>query len=110
MKHNSASTLAALLLDIHTHRKTTRRGTYIMPEDDQDAQRLNELKSTRVRSEGYNAPAEQSAASASIFDSDIGYHSRYGAPDEDVEALPHGPLGGHQGATNMGYHDRFFHD
>ena len=69
----SVSTLAALLLDIHTHRLTTRRGAYNLPEDDKDAQRLNEMKSMRVRNQGYNAPKV-----ALFEDSDNGYHNRYG--------------------------------
>ena len=81
-----------------------------MPEDDQDVRRLNELKSTHVRSEGYDAPTEQTEASTSIFDSDIGYHSRYGDPDDEVQTLPQGPLGDHQARTDMGYRDRFFHN
>jgi hypothetical protein len=81
-----------------------------MPEDDQATQRLNELKSARVRSEGYDAPAEQNETGTSVFDSDIGYHSRYGDPDDEVRTVPQGPLGDHQSDTDMGYHHRFFHD
>lgn len=80
-----------------------------MPEDDQDAQRLNELKGSRVRSEGYDAPAEQNEGSTSIFDSDIGYHNRYGEQEHEPQVIPNGPLGEHQGG-DMGYHNRFFRD
>jgi len=106
----SVATFAAFLLDLHTQRKVTKRGIYAMPEDDQDARRLNDLKTTRVRSEGYDAPTEQTEASTSVFDSDIGYHSRYGDPDDEVQSIPQGPLGDHQAGTNMGYHNRFFQD
>jgi hypothetical protein len=107
------STFCALLLDIHTHRKSNRRGAYLMPEDDKDAQRLNDLKSARVRSAGYDAPADQSAVSSSIFDSDIGYHNRYGVEETDeTEMMPHGPLDDHeaQAQKDMGYHNQFFRD
>jgi len=107
---NRISSFAAFLLDVHTRRKTTRRGTYILPEDDQDAQRLNELKPARVRAEGYDAPSEQNQGSSSIFDSDIGYHNRYGESEHEPQVVPRGPLGGHRENTNMGYHNRFFHD
>jgi hypothetical protein len=110
IKNNSVSTLAAVLLDLHTYRKVTKRGTYIIPEDDQDAQHLTKLKSTGSRSEGYGAPADQSEATSSIFDSDIGYHSRYGEAEEEVQTIPFGPLGDHQGQKDMGYHNRFFRD
>jgi hypothetical protein len=112
------STFLALALDIYTQKKTTRKGVYVLPEDDKDAQRLMDLKSSRVRSEGYEAPREQSAADLSLSerrvlfqdggDGDIGYHNRYGAPEET-----HGPLEpsreGVRG-VNMGYHNRFFRD
>ena len=81
-----------------------------MPEDDQDAQRLTELESTRHHSAGYGAPAEQSEATSSIFDSDIGYHSRYGEAEEEVQTIPLGPLGDHQEQKDLGYHNRFFRD
>jgi hypothetical protein len=80
------STFAALLLDIHTQRKTTRRGVYVKPEDDKDAQKLNYLKATRVRNTGYGVPREKIAVStgnpAEWQEQDIGYHSRYGAEEE----------------------------
>ena len=80
--HGRLSTFAALLLDIHTQRKTTRRGIYALPEDDKDAQKLNELKTARVRAEGYDAPKDQStvstASGAALQEQDTGYHSRYG--------------------------------
>jgi hypothetical protein len=106
---NRVSSFLAFLLDIHTQRKVTKRGVYIMPEYNQDAQRLNGLKDVRVRSEGYDEPVEQNEASTSIFDSDIGYHNRYGNPDEGAQTIPDGPLGEHR-AGDMGYHNRFFHD
>jgi hypothetical protein len=110
---NSIASCAALLLDIHTQRKTTRRGIYAMPEDDQAAQRLNELKNARTRSETYDLPPEQDEATTSVFDSDIGdigYHNRYGDPDDGIQTIPSGPLGNHQAESDMGYHHRFFRD
>jgi len=114
------STFAALLLDAHTQRKTTRRGKYLMPEDDKDAQRLNEMKSLRVRSEGYEAPIEENAPGGTVFEQDIGYHNRYGHDEdarelqEEHEVKTQGPLDETQplGQTqqDMGYHNRFFHD
>jgi hypothetical protein len=108
------STFLALLLDIHTHRAVTRRGAYVLPEDDKDAQRLNDMKSMRVRSAGYEAPREQSAVTErgmawqnerEMDGGDIGYHNRYGAEEE----VPSGPLDG-EGRRDMGYHNRFFRD
>ncbi|KAH7351246.1 hypothetical protein BKA65DRAFT_500067 [Rhexocercosporidium sp. MPI-PUGE-AT-0058] len=87
----TVSTFAALALDIKTEWTTTRQGVYAIPEDDKDAQKLNELKSMRVKSEGYEAPEEQRhTGHADGFEQelDIGYHNRYGA-----EADTHGPLG-----------------
>ena len=87
------STFAALALDIHTQQKTTKRGVYAMPEDDKDAQKLNDLKSMRVRSEGYEAPKGQVAVSTEHLpvwqqpEEDIAYHNRYG-----TEEQTHGPL------------------
>ncbi|KAH8601064.1 hypothetical protein B0O99DRAFT_503176 [Bisporella sp. PMI_857] len=107
------STLAALLLDAHTYRKTTRQGKYLMPEDDKEARRLHDLKSARVRSEGYEAPLEENAPGGSVFDSDIGYHNRYGADDDHVHiaASPHGFLDSKPSPQHdMGYHNQFFHD
>jgi len=109
------SSLGALLLDAHTRRKTTRRGKYLRPEDDKNAQRLSDLKSLRVRSQGYEAPPEENAPGASVFEQDIGYHNRYGKnDDEGLEATPHGPLEDSQSLSqaqhDMGYHNRFFHD
>jgi hypothetical protein len=96
-----------LLLDVHTQRKTTRRGVYVKPEDDKDAQKLNDLKTIRVRKEGYDAPKEQSTVStvsgAEWQEQDIGYHSGYGAEETQ------GPLESSE-KSDMGYHDRFFHE
>jgi hypothetical protein len=76
------STLLAFALDILTHRRSTSRGNYNRPEDDKDAQRLNEMKSMRLRSKGYNAPKDQAEVSSAVFEeSDIGYHNRYGAEE-----------------------------
>lgn len=106
---HSVSTLLALLLDVRTHRLTTRRGAYNLPEDDKDAQRLKDMKSIRVRSEGYDAPKDQAAVSTTLFEeADIGYHNRYGAEEEQREAVPHSPLDERQ--RDMGYHNRFFRD
>jgi len=107
----TVSTLAALLLDIRTHRLTTRRGAYNLPEDDKDAQHLNDMKSMRVRSEGYDAPKDQTAVTSTLFDEgDIGYHNRYGTEDEEREAVPHSPLEQRRGEGDMGYHGQFFRD
>lgn len=106
----TVSTFLALALDWHTHRRTVSRGTYNLPEDDKDAQRLNDLKSIRVRSEGYDAPKDQAAVSTTLFDeSDIGYHNRYGVEEEEREAVPHSPLDRRQ-KVDMGYHNQFFQD
>lgn len=106
----TVSTFAALCLDAHTHRKTTRRGKYLLPEDDKDAQRLNDMKSMRVKSEGYDAPSEENAPGGSVFEQDITYHNRYGHEDEGEQMMGHGPLEGNQPKVDMGYHNRFFHD
>jgi hypothetical protein len=111
---NRASTFAALALDLHTQRKITRRGVYAIPEDDKDAQKLNDLKSMRVRNKGYEAPKEQEAVGPGAWtgdvwrseherDGDIGYHNRYGAED-DIQGS--GPIDD----GKMGYHGKFFTD
>lgn len=99
-----------MALDGTILRKTTRRGVYVMPEDDKDAQKLNDMKSMRVRGEGYSAPEEQldhadlgpSGGNAPHLnldlEEDIAYHNRYGAEE------PHGPLD--SGGRRMGYSDR----
>jgi hypothetical protein len=79
-----------------------------MPEDDKDAQKLNDLKTARVRTEGYEVPREQGATNSTGStmawqEQDIGYHNRYGAEE------PHGPLDGEE-IKDMGYHNRFFRD
>ena len=81
-----------------------------MPEDDKDAQRLNDMKSMRVRSEGYDAPKDQAAVSNTVLEeTDIGYHSRYGAEEEEREVVSHSPLEErHRG--DMGYYHQFFRD
>ncbi len=77
-----------------------------MPEDDKDARALNELKTARVRSEGYKAPREQSGVgSAAWEEQDIGYHNRYGADEGEGTR---GPLESER--VDMGYHNRFFRD
>jgi hypothetical protein len=87
------STFAALLLDIHTWRKTTRRGAYVKPEDDKDTHKSNYLNTMRARNAGYDVPREQGAVTSSTgtawleLEQDIAYHSRYGAEEET-----HGPL------------------
>ena len=81
-----------------------------MPEDDKDAQRLNDMKSIRVRSEGYNAPKEQASVSSLSFEGgDLGYHSRYGADEGHGDVVPHSPLE-ERGYRDMGYHGTFFRD
>ncbi|TVY83715.1 hypothetical protein LSUE1_G002568 [Lachnellula suecica] len=108
----TASTFIALALDLHTWKKSTRRGAYVMPEDDKDAQKLKDLKTARVRSEGYEAPREQAVTNSTGStmawqeqEQDIGYHNRYGAEDHQ----PHGPLDAEE-IKDMGYHNRFFRD
>ncbi|KAG9248197.1 hypothetical protein BJ878DRAFT_538608 [Calycina marina] len=111
----TVSTFGAVLLDAHIYRKTNRQGKYLMPEDDKDAQRLKDMKSTRVRSEGYAAPLEENASDGSVFDSGIGYHNRYGV-NENQEVYGSSPLGGlmnhksPQPTPDMGYHGQFFRD
>jgi hypothetical protein len=67
-----------------------------MPEDDKDAQKLNDLKaipSVRVLKGGYDMPTEQdsvitgSGSTWQIPEEDIAYHNRYGAAEE-----AHGPV------------------
>jgi hypothetical protein len=97
------STFAALALDYHTHQKTIHRGIYVTPEDDKNAQKLNDLKAGRIRSAGYEAPREQSGVSSVAWEEqDIGYHSGYG-----IEEETHGPL---DQERDMGYHNKFFRD
>lgn len=81
----TVSTIAALALDITTQNKVNKRGKYNRPEDDKDAQRLNDLKTPRMRAQGYDAPG---AEWTHEHEQDIGYHNRYGA--DGVEG--HGPL------------------
>lgn len=103
---SSISTFAAAALDTHTQRRTTRRGVYAAPEDDKDAQKLNDVKSMRVRSQGYSAPEEQNdvphlggvSGLGLELEEDIAYHSRYGAQET------HGPLDGYD--RRVGYRDR----
>jgi hypothetical protein len=89
------STFAALLLDIHTLRKTTRRGVYVKPEDEKDAHKLNYLKTTLVQNTGYDVSSDHrtvtTGSGEAWHEQDIGYHSRYGAELETQEPLgPHG--------------------
>jgi hypothetical protein len=100
--------LLALALDFQTWKKATRRGVYVMPEDDKDAQKLNDLKGARVRSAGYEAPREQDATNSTGLtvmwqEQDIGYHNRYGAEEA------HGPLDGEE-IKDMRYQNRHFRD
>lgn len=92
-KMNRISTLAALTLDIVIQRNVTRRGVYNRPEDDKDAQKLNELKTMRARAKGYEAPKEQGTDGVWRDDHLHGeeYHNRYGV-DEELEVMPAGPL------------------
>ncbi|PBP21484.1 hypothetical protein BUE80_DR007681, partial [Diplocarpon rosae] len=77
----TVSSLAALALDVHTQRKTARRGVYSIPEDDRDIRRLEEKESFKVRSAGYEAPREQrdfkilAHESALELEEEIGYHN-----------------------------------
>ena len=107
--HNRVSTFLAFALDVRTQRKKTKLGDYDKPEDDKDAHRLNDLKSMRVRSAGYEEPVDQKTlsmgtGSTTWQEQDIGYHNRYGA-EEDTR----GPLEAEE-QRNMGYHNRFFKD
>lgn len=105
----TASTFLALALDFHTWKKSTRRGTYNMPEDDKDAQVLKDWKAPKIRSEGYETPREQGATAGNAStiewqeEQDIGYHNRYGAEE------PHGPLDAEE-IKDMGYQNRFSRD
>lgn len=109
LSRHSASTFAALALDASTQRRTTRRGVYAIPEDDKNTQKLNDMKSMRVRQEGYSAPEEEgdvverSGGISTVHlepEEDIAYHNRYGAAEQT-----HGPLDGYNG-PRMGYSDR----
>jgi len=99
----TVSTFAALFLDITTQRKVTRLGKYNLPEDDKDARQLNDLKSMRARTKGYEAPKEQGADGVWRDDHLHGeeYHNRYGAEEE---VMPAGPLG-ETGYTGAGFRD-----
>ena len=64
----------------------------------------------RARSQGYDAPKDQAAVSSAVFgETDIGYHNRYAAEEDEREAVTHSPLEERQ-RGDMGYHNRFFHD
>ncbi|KAM3074284.1 hypothetical protein ACMFMF_006299 [Clarireedia jacksonii] len=82
----TASTLAALALDISTHMKATKKGVYVAPEDDMNAARMHNTKIGRSKPNGYDAPKDEA------FDKefDIAYHNRFG--EDAVESV--------------GYHDR----
>ncbi|CAL3968567.1 hypothetical protein PZA11_004119 [Diplocarpon coronariae] len=83
----TVSTLAALTLDVHTQRKTTRRGVYAIPEDDRDIHRLREKRDLRVRNAGYEAPREQrkfkylGREPTFELENDTVYHNRYGSEE-----------------------------
>ncbi|TGO20347.1 hypothetical protein BPAE_0304g00020 [Botrytis paeoniae] len=83
------STLAALALDIWTHRKTTERGVYVLPEDDKNAAMLKDMNGKNSQTKGYEA----SRGGAFEEEIDIAYHNRYG--DDALESV--------------GYHDRVLH-
>ncbi|KAF4629671.1 hypothetical protein G7Y89_g8472 [Cudoniella acicularis] len=97
----TVSTFAALALDLHTWKKSNRRGAYVLPEDDKSSQRLRDLNlkpTPRGTSEGYEAPRQQGVTPQSrglVWDGehtelggeDIGYHSRYGAEAEADEEV-----------------------
>lgn len=75
-----------------------------MLEDDKDLQQLNELKTMRVRSEGYDVPRERTISTGSggawqEQEQDIAYHNRYGAEEET-----HGPLESDE-RRDMGFHN-----
>jgi hypothetical protein len=71
------------------------------------AESMSSPKTIKVRKEGYDAPKEQSTVStvsgAEWQEQDIGYHSGYGAEETQ------GPLESSE-KSDMGYHDRFFHE
>ncbi|KAJ8062578.1 hypothetical protein OCU04_009103 [Sclerotinia nivalis] len=80
------STLAALALDIWTHRKTIEKGIYVLPEDDKNAAMLKDMNGGNSKAKGY----EPSRGGAFEEEIDIAYYNRYGA-----DAL-----------ESVGYHDR----
>lgn len=94
------ATILALLLDINTLRTEHRLGIYKAPEDDQATQHVHDMKTVRVRSEGYSAPDEQ-----------IDHISpTWKAPEEDITyrgtsfaESTRGPLDGH--GSSAGYRD-----
>ncbi|CZR53380.1 uncharacterized protein PAC_03258 [Phialocephala subalpina] len=104
----TASTFAALTLDITTQRRVTRLGSYNLPEDDKDAQKLNDLKSMRTRTKGYEAPKEQGADGVWRDEHLHGeeYHNRYGAEEDKVHNA--GPLESERG--DVGSYNRGFRD
>jgi hypothetical protein len=85
---NSVSTFLAFGLDLHVQHQVTRLGNYNKPEDDKDAQRLEDMKSGRVIAQGYDAPHELGDRDwQHEMDEDVAYHSPYAEE-------PHGPLDG----------------
>ncbi|RDL38939.1 Uncharacterized protein BP5553_03279 [Venustampulla echinocandica] len=89
----TVSTALALALDFHTWKKSTHRGTYVLPEDDKCAQKLNDLKSVQATNGDYEVPKDQASVTEDTEtptrwhqEADIGYHNRYGAEET------HGPL------------------
>ena len=96
------STILAVLLDVFIKRKEARLGAYTKPEDDQDAQRLREVKRAHNVSKEYDLPEEQQnyASGWGSDDRDHTYHSGYGAE------RPMGPLDSTAGDVGGGYRDR----
>jgi hypothetical protein len=75
---NSASTFLAFGLDLQVQHQVTRLGGYNKPEDEKDAQKLENSKSDYVKSQGYDAPHEQGDKDwHHELDEDVAYHSPY---------------------------------
>lgn len=55
----TVGSILALLLDVSTLRKEHRLGEYKAPEDDLKSQHMHDMKTMRVRKEGYETPDEQ---------------------------------------------------
>lgn len=75
-----------------------------------------------MRDQGYEVPLEENAPGGSVFDSDIGYHNRYGADENldhvggsppDLSLMANrspqpSPQPSPQIKQDMGYHNRYF--
>ncbi|KAH6683467.1 hypothetical protein B0J14DRAFT_468056 [Halenospora varia] len=83
----AVSTFAALALDIHTWTKTTKRGAYVLPEDDKVALKMK-APPRGGRQEGFEPTRDVHGQGSMMFEQereiDIGYHNRYGADEAQV--------------------------